>query len=244
LLKISLFAILIINFMTKKEIPYHIAIIMDGNRRWAKKRNLPSFRGHREGYFNFKRIGEKCLKMGIKILTVYAFSLENWKRSEKEISFLMKLFGRALKNGGDFFKKNNIRLNVIGEIERLPLNLKKIVKRLMIETKNNTAGIFNLALSYSGREEILGAVRKIIAVKTPAKKINEEFFEKYLYTAGQPAPDLLIRTGREKRLSGFLPWQSVYTELYFSDKFWPEFTEKDLENAIKDFQSRQRRFGR
>ncbi len=224
--------------------PHHIAIIMDGNRRWAKKRGLPSFKGHEEGYFNFKRIAEQCWQTGVKILTVYAFSSENWKRSEREVSFLMKLFERMLKKEKDFFNKNNIKLNVIGEIEKLPENLKKIVGQAMAETKNNKAGILNLAVSYGGRSEIINVVRQIIKEKLSAEKISEKSFEQYLYTANQADPDLLIRTGGERRLSGFLPWQTVYSELYFSEKLWPDFNGKDLEEALKDFQNRQRRFGK
>lgn len=222
----------------------HIAIIMDGNRRWARKKGLTSFGGHQQGYLNFKKIAEHCWKIGVKILTVYAFSSENWKREKKEVSFLMKLFERVLKKEKKFFAKNNIKLNVIGEIEKLPGNLKKIVGQAMAETKDNKKGILNLAVSYGGRQEIIEAVKKIIKNKISPDKINEEVFSQHLYTAGQPDPDLLIRTGGEERLSGFLPWQTIYSELYFSPKLWPDFNEGDLEEAIKEFQSRQRRFGK
>ncbi|MBI4691834.1 MAG: isoprenyl transferase [Candidatus Terrybacteria bacterium] len=229
--------------MEKNNIPQHLAIIMDGNRRWAKKRGLSSFKGHQEGYKQFKKIAERCYKLGVKILTVYAFSTENWKRSKTEISYLMKLFGNILKMEKDFFIKNGVKLNVIGQIERLPKNLQKLIHKITEKTKNNKNGILNLAVSYGGREEIIEAVRRLAKEKIKPEDIDEKNFSQYLYIAGQPDPDLLIRTGGEQRLSGFLPWQTIYTELYFSPKLWPDFTEKDLEEAIKEYQSRQRRFG-
>lgn len=219
----------------KNGIPHHIAIIMDGNRRWAKKRGLPASLGHKKGYENFKKIAEACYKMGVKILTVYAFSTENWKRSKTEVSFLMNLFENVLKNELNFFRDKKIKFNAIGQIKRLPDKLQKLVSEAMNETKNNKGGVLNLAMSYGGRAEILDAVKKSIKEK--------KSFEDCLYTAGQPDPDLLIRTGGEMRLSGFLPWQSVYSELYFSEKMWPDFSEKDLMLAIKEFQNRKRRFG-
>ncbi|MFA4890101.1 MAG: isoprenyl transferase [Candidatus Paceibacterota bacterium] len=228
----------------KDGIPHHIAIIMDGNRRWAKKRGLPASFGHRKGYENFKKNAEACYKMGVKILTIYAFSTENWKRSKTEVSFLMGLFEKVLKNELNFFRDKKIKFNAIGQIERLPNNLRKLISEAMNDTKNNKGGVLNLAVSYGGRAEILDAVGKIAKEKKAPNKMNEKYFEEHLYTAGQPDPDLLIRTGGEMRLSGFLPWQSVYSELYFSEKMWPDFSEKDLMSAIKEFQNRKRRFGK
>jgi len=219
----------------KDDIPHHIAIIMDGNRRWAKANGLSSSSGHKRGYENFKKIAEACYEAGVKILTAYAFSTENWKRSKTEVSFLMSLFENILKNEINFFKDKKIKFNAIGQTERLPNKLQKLIFKATNETKNNKGGILNLAVSYGGRAEILDAVKK----STKEKKS----FEDCLYTAGQPDPDLLIRTGGEMRLSGFLPWQSVYSELYFSEKMWPDFSENDLKNAIKEFQKRKRRFG-
>jgi len=229
--------------IASKHIPEHIAVIMDGNRRWAKKHNKTASEGHRQGYENFKNIAKRCYQLGIKILTVYAFSTENWKRSKTEISYLMKMFEIALKKEKDFFIKNNIKVNVIGQIERLPASLKNLASKIMEETRNNKKGILNLAVSYGGRQEIIEAVKQLIKEKIKLEDLNEKIFSQYLYTANQPDPDLLIRTGREQRLSGFLPWQTIYTELYFSPKLWPDFTEKDLEEAIKECQNRQRRFG-
>ena len=230
--------------MEKNNIPCHIAVIMDGNRRWAKKKGLPPMEGHRQGYEQFKKISEYCNKLGVKILTVYAFSLENWKRSKAEVFYLMNLLKKGLREQRDFFIKNKVRLNVIGQIEKLPFDLKELVLKIMKETKDNKERILNLAISYGGREEIMEAVKKIIKEKINPSKINEKIFSQYLYTAGQPDPDIIIRTSGEQRLSGFLPWQSVYTELYFSPKLWPDFTEEDLEEVIKEFQNRQRRFGK
>lgn len=230
--------------MEKNNIPEHIAIIMDGNRRWAKKHNKTASEGHWQGYENFKNIAKRCYQWGVKILTVYAFSTENWKRNKIEISYLMKMFETALKREKDFFIKNNIKVNIIGQIERLPASLKKLVSKIMEETENNKKGILNLAVSYGGRQEIIEAVKQAIKERIKPEDLNEKIFSQYLYTAGQPDPDLLIRTGGEQRLSGFLPWQTVYTELYFSPKLWPDFTEEDLEEAIKECQNRQRRFGK
>lgn len=225
-------------------IPQHIAIIMDGNRRWAKKRGLPSIQGHRAGFERFKKIADHCWKLGVKILTVFAFSSENWQRSKKEVSYLMKLLERGLRKEKDSLMKNNVRLNIIGQIEKLPEKLKKLVYQTMEETKNNKKGILNVAISYEGRQEIIEAVKKIIKERITSEKIDEKIFSQYLYTAGQNDPDLLIRTSGEYRLSGFLLWQTTYSELYFSPKFWPDFSEKDLEEAIQEFQNRQRRFGK
>lgn len=229
--------------MDKNSIPYHVAIIMDGNRRWAKSRGLKSTEGHRAGYENFKKIAEECRKIGVKILTVFAFSTENWKRPQIEVSFLMDLLFNGIKEQEKFFKENNIRFNVIGQIERLPGFVRNEAERVMMETKDNKKGIINLALNYGGRAEILDAVKKIVKEKLPAEKINEEIFNKYIYTAGQPDPDLIIRTSGEQRLSGFLPWQGVYSEIYFSNKMWPDFHEEDLKEAIEEYQLRQRRYG-
>lgn len=228
----------------KNDIPHHIAIIMDGNRRWAKERRLPPTEGHRQGYENFKKTAKACFDAGVKILTAYAFSTENWKRSETEKSYLMKLFYEALKKEAEFFIKNDIKMNAIGQIEKFPENIRNLVHKITADTKNNKKGIVNIAISYGGRQEIINAVKKIIKEKINPDNVDEKFFSSRLYTAGQPDPDLIIRTSGEMRLSGFLPWQSVYSELYFSEKMWPDFNEDDLKKAIKEFQNRKRRFGK
>lgn len=222
----------------------HIAIIMDGNRRWAKQRGLPTLEGHRAGYENFKKIAKRCRELEVEHLTIYAFSTENWKRSEEEVSYLMKLLEYCLEKEKDFFINNNIKLNIMGQIERLPKNLRRLAREVMEITKNNTGETLNLAISYGGRQEIVDTVKKIIEAKIAPEEMNEEVFNKYVYTAGQPDPDMIIRTSGEQRLSGFLPWQGVYSEIFFSPKMWPDFSEKDLEEAIEEFQNRQRRYGK
>lgn len=228
-----------------KKIPFHLGIIIDGNRRWAKKRGLPSFEGHRRGLDRVNKIGEWCRKRGVKILTLYTFSTENWNRSKKEISFLMKLLSKALnrKNVKELHQRK-IKLQVIGQKERLPRSLQQRIKEAEGLTQNNKEGILNLAISYGGRPEIVQAVKNIIKKKVPASKITEDLINRNLWTADLPEPDLIIRTGGAQRLSNFLTWQSIYSELYFTKKYWPEFTEKDLDEALLDYSRRQRRFGR
>ena len=229
----------------KKSLPTHLGIIIDGNRRWAKKRGLPSYEGHRRGLEKVKKIGEWCRKKGIKILTLYVFSTENWHRSKSEVNYLMKLLSRALskKNIKDLIKKG-IKLKVIGQKERLPKSLLKKVKEAEKLTENGNKGILNLAISYGGRAEIVHAVKNIVKKKTPLKEIDEDTIKQNLWTKNLPDPDLIIRTGGAQRLSNFLTWQSVYSEFYFTKKYWPEFNEKDLVRALDDYSSRQRRFGR
>ncbi len=227
------------------KVPFHLGIIIDGNRRWAKKKSLLFFQGHRKGLNNVQKIGDYCAEKEIKILTLYTFSTENWKRSKKEISFLMKLLTESLnkKNLQELHKKN-IKLQIIGQREKLPQALQERIKEAEKLTKNNKKRILNLAISYGGRPEIIQAVKNIIKKKTPANKITEELINKNLWTAGLPYPDLIIRTGGAKRLSNFLTWQSAYSEFYFTEKFWPEFTKKDLDKALLDYSHRDRRFGR
>ncbi len=228
-----------------KKIPYHLGIIIDGNRRWAKKKGLPSFKGHQQGFDNVDKIGEQARKRGVKILTFYAFSAENWNRSKKEVSLLMKLLAKAftkkyIKN----LVQKGIKLKVIGQKERLPKSLQQKIEIAEELTKKGKKGILNLAISYGGRSEIVQAVRKIIKKKIPFSKINEEVINKNLWTAGLPNPDFIIRTGGEKRFSNFLIWQAAYSELYFIDKYWPDFKEKDLEEALFNYSCRKRRFGK
>ena len=228
-----------------KEIPTHLGIIIDGNRRWAKKRGLPTLIGHKKGLDKVKKVGEWCKKRGIKILTFYTFSTENWNRSKKEVSYLMKLLGGAFskKNIRELNKKK-IKLQVIGQKERLPKSLQNRIKEAEELTKNNKEGVLNLAISYGGRPEIIQAVKNIIKKKISADRISEEVINQNLWTAGLPYPDFIIRTGGEQRLSNFLIWQSAYSEFYFTKKYWPEFNEEDLDKALFDFSRRQRRFGR
>ena len=229
----------------KKQIPYHLGIIIDGNRRWARERGLSTLEGHRRGFENVKKIGERARKLGIKILTFYAFSTENWKRNRKEVSYLIKLLGLALaKKYIRELNQKGIKLQVIGQKERLSQFLRKKVKEAEELTKNNQKGILNLAISYGGRPEIIQAVKNIIKKKTPPSKITEDLINQNLWTAGLPYPDLIIRTGGEQRLSNFLTWQSAYSEFYFIKKYWPAFDENDLDKALNDYSCRQRNFGK
>jgi len=229
----------------KNKIPRHLAIIIDGNRRWARQKGLSSFDGHKKGLDNVFKIGDYCLEKGIKVLTLYCFSVENWRRTKKEVGYLMKLFLTALnKENIEKFNKNNIRLQIIGQKEKLPKLLRSKIKIAERLTKNNKGGVVNLAISYGGRPEIVEAVKNIVREKILSSKITENLISDNLWTAGLPDPDLIIRTGGEKRLSNFLTWQSVYAELCFIDKFWPEFTKEDLDRALEDYSNRNRRFGK
>ena len=229
-----------------ENLPEHIAIIMDGNRRWAKAHNLDVPQGHKEGAENLKRIAKFANKLGIKYMTVYAFSTENWKRTKEEVGALMKLLKFYIM---DFFKSydENIKIRVIGRVEDLPKDIIAEIKKVEEKTKNNTGLVLNIAFNYGGRDEITTAVKKIAEkVKNNELDINdidESVVSNSLYTAGQPDPDLLIRTSGEERISNFLPWQISYSEFVFTDKYWPEYGEKELLESIQVYQKRTRRFG-
>ncbi len=233
--------------LKKKEIPTHIAIIMDGNGRWAKKRGLPRVAGHREGVKSVRDVVEACAQLGVKYLTLFAFSTENWRRPKQEVDTLMKLLIKTLRTETDKLHKNDIKLMAIGDIGSLPPEVQRELKEAIEKTKNNKRMVLNLALSYSGRWEIIEAVRDIARdVKTgkiSVDDINDKLFSSYLKTAGIPDPDLLIRTSGEYRISNFLLWQIAYTEIYICDCLWPEFRRKHLYEAIRDYQRRERRFG-
>ncbi len=226
-------------------IPYHLGIIIDGNRRWARERGLPTFEGHRRGFNKVKEITKWSKDRGIKILTLYCFSTENWNRSEREVSYLMRLLSQGLnKKEVKRICKEGIKIQIIGQTERLPKYLQKSIKEAEEFTQNNNKMILNLAISYGGRAEIVKAVKKIIKEKIPLNQIDENKIGDYLYTSSLPDPDLIIRTGGEQRVSNFLIWQVAYSELYFCKKYWPDFTEKDLDEVLQDFVHRQRRFGK
>lgn len=227
-----------------KNVPEHIAVIMDGNRRWAKEKGLPTLEGHRKGYGTVKKVAQWCLDRNIKILTVFAFSTENWNRSKKEVNYLMNLLKCGLRNDVNVFDKKNIRLNVLGRIEGLPKGLQKEIKRAVAKTKNNTKAVLNLAINYGGRAEIVDTVKQIIDKKIPAKDITESIIAQNLYTKDILDPDLIIRTSGEMRASGFLPWQGAYSELHFCKTYWPDFSEADFDEALNEFNKRQRRFGK
>lgn len=231
----------------KKYMPKHIAIIMDGNRRWARKQGKSASFGHKEGAKTLEKIVRYAKKVGIKYITVYAFSTENWKRTKEEVSTLMNLFLSYLEYYSKKADSENIKVKIIGNRQGLSEKMQDLIERCMERTKNNTAITFNIALNYGGRDELVSAIKKISEkVKNNEIKIediNEQMVSDNLYTAGQPDPDLLIRTSGEERLSNFLPWQSVYTEFLFVDKNWPDFEEKDLDEAIRVYQKRNRKFG-
>jgi len=221
----------------------HLAIIMDGNRRWAKNQNLLSVEGHQKGYEKLKEVMTWCLKKDIKTLTVYAFSTENWNRSEDEVNFLMTLFHRALTDELAEFHSQGIRLNVIGSRERLSAKIVKAIAEAEEKTKDNTQGTLNLCINYGGRLEIIEAVKKIVASGVKPENITDKLIADNLWMAGQADPDLIIRTSGEQRLSGFLTWESVYSEFLFLEKHWPDFSEADFDQALNDFNNRHRRFG-
>lgn len=231
--------------MTRKldpaRVPAHIAIIMDGNGRWAKKRGLPRIFGHRAAMKTVREIVTECADLGVKALTLYAFSTENWTRPEKEISGLMALLRAYLKSELKTFTKNNIRLSVIGDVSKLPQAAAKELLATRDKTSHNTGMVLNLALNYGGRDDIVRAARK--AAAAGMKEIDEEGFSALLDTAGLPDPDLMIRTSGEMRLSNFLLWQLAYAELYVTPVLWPDFRAKDLREAITEYQARDRRYG-
>lgn len=233
--------------MEQDNLPKHIAIIMDGNRRWAKKRNLPVALGHKEGAKTLEKIVRYANKIGIKYITVYAFSTENWKRTEEEVNSLMTLFQNYLDDYSKRADSENIKVKIIGSRENLSNKMIDKIEKCMERTKNNTGITFNIALNYGGRDEIVAAVKEIAQKvkrnEIEIKDITEELISSNLYTKGQPDPDLLIRTSGELRLSNFLPWQLVYTEFLFVDKYWPDFSEADLDEAISVYQKRNRKFG-
>ena len=222
--------------------PSHIAIIMDGNGRWAKNKNLSRLYGHKEGVSVVKKITTHCVQLKIKYLTLYTFSNENWLRPKKEVLSLMKLFVSTLNKEINLLIKNNIRFRVIGNKSKLDFITKNKINDIEKLTNKNTGMNMILAISYGSRQEILTAINDIVINEKSA--ITEDKFSEYLFTKGIRDPDLLIRTGKEKRISNFLLWQIAYSEIYFSDILWPDFTEQDLDSIILDFQKRERRYGK
>lgn len=228
--------------LDKENIPRHIAIIMDGNGRWAKQRSLPRIAGHREGINSVREIVRTCGELGVEVLTLYTFSLENWRRPQKEVSALMHLLLATINHEVSDLNHNNVKLKVIGKIEDLPGKPRAGMLNAIERLKDNTGLILNLALSYGGRQEIVDAVCRIC--EEGKQGITEEEFAAYLYTNDIPDPELLIRTSGELRLSNFLLWQLAYTEIYVTDVLWPDFRSPQLYEAILAYQQRERRFGR
>lgn len=234
------------NELDMKRIPTHVAIIMDGNGRWAAERGKERSFGHQAGVETVRRITSECVRLGVKYLTLYTFSTENWNRPEDEVSALMGLVLSSLED--EIFMKNNVRFRVIGDVKRLPESVRTKLRETEEHTAANSAMTMVVALSYSARWEMTHALQNIVADvqkgRVHADDVNEELVGQHLETAFMPDPDLLIRTGGELRVSNFLLWQIAYSELYFCDTYWPDFNEADLHQAIMDYQGRQRRFGK
>jgi undecaprenyl diphosphate synthase len=230
------------------KIPRHIAIIMDGNGRWAQKKRLSRIEGHKAGLDAARGVVEACSEFGVKIVTLYAFSKENWRRPRKEVSDLMGLLHAKLKKEREELLKRNIRVNIIGDLDDLPIPIRTTLKKMVEASKTKNGLLVNLALSYGGRSEIVAGVKKIITDVTAGRigtaDITPEVFSRYLFTRDLPDPDLLIRTSGELRISNFLLWQIAYTELYFTSTLWPDFGKEELIQACLSFQNRERRFGR
>jgi len=222
-------------------IPQHLGIILDGNRRWALRKGLPVFEGHRRGLVAVEKVIKWCRNRRIKILTLFGFSTENWKRKKREVNFLWSLAEASINNNLEELHQEGVKIRVIGQREKLPQSLQKTFLRAEELTKNNKAMSLNFALSYGGRAEIIQAIQNIIKKKIPPDRITEGMIKKNLWTSDV---DLIIRTGREQRISNFLIWQAAYSEFYFSKKYWPEFTENDLDKALREYKLRQRRFGK
>ncbi len=230
------------------KLPQHVAIIMDGNGRWAKARHLPRIMGHREGMKSVRAVVETARKIGIRVLTLYAFSKENWQRPPEEVSFLMRLLKEYLEKEVEELHRKDIRIQAIGEIELLPNEIYHLLLKSIEKTRFNRGMILNLALSYGGRAEIVNAAKKFAKLvkegKMEPEELQEETFSTFLYTKDLPDPDFLIRTSGEQRLSNFLLYQCAYTELYFTTTLWPDFREKEFLEALRDYQRRERRFGK
>jgi undecaprenyl diphosphate synthase len=232
----------------RRPVPSHIAIIMDGNGRWAKRRGLPRLMGHRAGRRSVREAVEGCVELGVRVLTLYTFSLENWERTPREVRGLMRILEQVLLDEREELKRNNVQLRTIGRVDLLPAHSRRILEDTRQWLSESTGLTLVLALSYGGRAEIVDAARRIVADdrerRIPLGRIDEEFFRHRLDTNGLPDPDLLIRTSGELRISNFLLWQAAYSEFWVTDTLWPDFRRKHLYQAIHDFQNRSRRFGR
>lgn len=224
--------------------PHHIGIIMDGNGRWAQKRGLPRSAGHRAGVNNIEPILESCVRNGVKALSIYAFSTENWQRPEQEVSGLMRLLGLTIQRRLNELHKNGVQIRHSGRMEGIDPHLQRQIQNALEVTRNNDRIILNVAFNYGGRTEIVDAMRRIIADGIAPEAVDEELMARYLYTGDLPDPDLIIRTGGEWRLSNFLIWQAAYAEYYTTPTYWPDFNEEELEKALREYTARERRFGR
>jgi undecaprenyl diphosphate synthase len=230
--------------VTNLKIPQHVAIIMDGNARWAKQKNLPIKIGHKAGSENVRKISENCIDLGVKFLTIYAFSSENWDRPQEEVNYLMNLLEEYLEKETKPLIEQGVKILISGNLQKLADSTKKKIIEIEEITKDNKALTLNVAFSYGSRQELVDAVKKITEQKIPAKEINEELISKNLYHPEIPDPDLLIRTAGDLRVSNFLLWQIAYSELYFTETYWPDFDKKNLLTAIKSFNKRERKYGK
>jgi undecaprenyl diphosphate synthase len=228
--------------MVPKKIPQHIAIIMDGNGRWAKKRGLPRIAGHREGAESVRAVLRACAEFGVKYLTLYAFSTENWRRPQEEVNFLMELFSQTIDREIDELMENGVKLNFLGRLSKFSPKLQKKMNEAMERTRKNDRVTLNVMVNYGGRAELVDAVQEVI--NEGRKTIDEGAIQQHLYTRGMPDPDLLIRTASEMRVSNFLLWQIAYAEIYVTPILWPEFRKEQLGEAIDDYQKRVRKFGK
>ncbi len=224
-------------------IPSHVAIIMDGNGRWAKRRGLPRLEGHRAGVENVRTVLEGLGEYGVSYVTIYAFSTENWNRPSEEVDGLMEIFSEVIDREAEALHKRNVRIRHLGRLDRVVPALQEAVLRAQKLTSGNTGITLSVAFDYGGRAEIVEAVKRIVKDGIPCDQITEDLFSHYLYTAGLPDPDLVIRTGQEQRVSNFLLWQSAYSEFYFTPTLWPDFDSREIAKAIHDYSLRQRRFG-
>ncbi|MCC6348020.1 MAG: isoprenyl transferase [Candidatus Eisenbacteria bacterium] len=234
--------------MDRGNLPRHVAIIMDGNGRWARARGVPRLMGHRAGRESVREVVRGCAALGIEVLTLYTFSVENWQRPPREVAALMTILRQTLKAERRELRERNVRLQVIGRVHDLPAPVREEIARTQEHLASNTGMLLNLALSYSGRAEIVDGVRRLLADarshRLEPAKVDAELFGSYLYTAGLPDPDLLIRTSGEMRISNFLLWQLAYTELWITETLWPDFRRRHLFEAVAEYQTRDRRFGR
>ena len=226
------------------DVPRHVAIIMDGNGRWAKRRLMPRVAGHRKGVEALRGVIRACAERGISHLTVFAFSSENWRRPQEEVTLLMELFMRALENEVAKLHENGIRFRVIGDLSGFSERIQTLIRDAQTLTGNNTRLTFTVAANYGGRWDVAQAVKKLLAEGATAEQVDEDALSRHLSMAGEPEPDLFIRTGGEQRISNFLLWQLAYTELYFTEALWPDFDAKQLDAAIASYRARERRFGR
>lgn len=226
------------------KIPNHLGLILDGNRRWAKEKGLPTLEGHKVGYENLKSITEAAWDRGVKILSAYVFSTENWNRSKKEVNYLMDLLIKVVDKDLRELEEKGAKIVIIGSMDRVGSKVQKAILSVQERTKGNSKGVLALCFNYGGHREISDAMKSIIESDVKTKDINEDLIAEHIYKPEIPPIDLIIRTSGEQRLSNFMLWRAAYSELYFSDKYWPDFTEKDLDDALKDYANRQRRFGK